>query len=236
MKKITVLLAVLTVIMIVGLMSCGSAPRIVVSEIENKGTSTGIETPEWITTYISSGVSALQAMPLYAKKYCVVGESNGPNKEFVIVWADNFSAQQRIGAMLRTTIESAYQAHETGGSSISADGSDGTLQREIDNVINAVVNVSYSGAQREADWWVLRERHDTINDTYSEEYTAYVLYTIPQQALNEQVASALATSVASDSALYDITIQMAQQIMENGLAEWLDGSADAETPQGTAAL
>jgi predicted Zn-dependent protease len=82
------------------------------------------------------------------------------------------------------------------------------------------VNVSYSGAQREADWWSLRRRYDPDNrEVYTDEYTAYVLYTVPKAELNRQVAFALENSARADSALYDITIALARDILLQGYDE-----------------
>jgi hypothetical protein len=87
--------------------------------------------------------------------------------------------------------------------------------------INSVINVSYSGAQRESDWWTLRRRYDPDDkNAFTDEYTGYVLYTIPKAEMNRQVANALETSVKADSALYEVTISMARMILESGLAKW----------------
>jgi hypothetical protein len=207
---------------------CATA-RVTVREMENKGTSMKVATPDWIKNYTANGISAVQSQNQYKDRYCIIGEESGVNKQFVLAWADNFSAQQRIGAMLRTTITSEYQAQvlgtarsSGGANSSSAQGiGSGEYGQEIDNVINAIVNVSYSGAQRDADWWSLRRRYDPDQkDVYTDEYTAYVLYTIPKAELNRQVAHALSAAISKDSVLYDITISMAQQILQNGLAYW----------------
>ena len=211
-------------IMITMAIGCGSSP-VRVTELENKGTSMGISTPDWIRFYTESGVTRLQSQSEFRDKYVVIGEETGVNRQFVLAWADNFSAQQRIGAMLRTTIASEYQARVQGVASSAgiSDGipSTGVYQQEIDSVINAIVNVSYSGAQREADWWSLSRRYDPdIKDLYTDSYTAWVMYTIPKAQLNQQVARALETSVRADSALYDITIELARQILQNGIRNW----------------
>ena len=223
-KKALMALAVITVIALLG---CASKPKVRVVELENKGTSMNISTPDWIKNYTANGISAVQALPQYKDKYCIIGEESGVNKQFVLTWADSFSAQQRIGAMLRTTIISEYQARvqgsaqSSGGATMSS--ASGEYNQEIDNVINAIVNVSYSGAQREADWWSLRRRYDPDQkNEFNDEYTAYVLYTIPKTELNRQVARALETSVKKDSALYDITIQMAKDILQSGMTNWGD--------------
>jgi hypothetical protein len=95
-----------------------------------------------------------------------------------------------------------------------------------------VVNVSYSGAQLEANWWILNRRYDPdVKDKYSDEYTAYVMYTFPKAELNRQVAHALETAVSADSALYDITIQLAKELLlegsDLGAIEPVVGSAPA---------
>ena len=223
MKILKHVLTVFSVMAILTLAGCASKPKVKVVELENKGTSVGVSTPDWIKTYTAYGISRVQAVSEFRDKYCVIGEETGVNKQFVLAWADNFSAQQRIGAMLRTTISTEYQARVQAVAQSSGLGgvSSGTYEQQIDNIINAVVNVSYSGAQREADWWSLRRRYDPDKkDVFTDEYTAYVLYTIPKSQLNQQVARALETSVSADSALYDITIGLARQILQNGISDW----------------
>ena len=222
-RTILVLMVMFVLLADIAVAAPKKRPKVVVTELENKGTSMKVATPDWIKTYTANGISKVQAG--YKDMYCIIGEETGVNKQFVLAWADNFSAQQRIGAMLRTTIASEYQARVQGsaqsvGGSSSA-SSHGSYQQQIDSVINAIVNVSYSGAQREADWWSLRRRYDPDQkDTFNDEYTAYVMYTIPKAELNRQVARALETSVSKDSALYDITIEMAKQILQSGMAAW----------------
>jgi len=226
-KKVLTVLTVLAVSAMI--FSCASKPKVKIVEMENKGTLTKTSTPDWVKVYIENGISKVQARSEFKDKYCVIGEETGVNKQFVLAWADNFSAQQRIGNMLRTNIASEYQAlvqgtaNTTGGanSTTAAGTGAGVYQQQIDSVINSVVNVSYSGAQRESDWWSLRRRYDPdTKGVFTDEYAAYVLYTIPKGEFNRQVAYALETSVKKDSALYDITIKIAQSILKNGLANW----------------
>ena len=232
-KKLIAVFSAMAVAVLV--ITCATKVKIV--ELENKGTMTNIRTPAWVTTYVEHGISRVQAQSEFRDKYVVIGEESGVNRQFVVTWADNFSAQQRIGAMLRTTIVSEYQARIQGqaqsqggpNTTTAAGDSSGEFNQRIDSIVNAVVNVSYSGAQRESDWWSLRRRHDPdVKDAYTDEYTAYVLYTIPKAEMNRQVARALETSVNADSALYQVTIDMARQILQNGLARW---GAELDAPR-----
>jgi len=228
MKIVKQALAVLSIAAIMTLAGCASKPKVMIVELENKGTAMKVSAPDWIKSYTEYGISRLQARSEFRDRYCIVGEESGVNRQFVLAWADNFSAQQRIGAMLRTTIASEYHARvqgaaqSQGGANSSGENTNsGSYEQQIESAINAIVNVSYSGAQREADWWSLRRRHDPDQkDVYTDEYTAYVLYTIPKQELNNQVARALETAVSKDSALYDITIEMARYILQSGMDNW----------------
>jgi hypothetical protein len=210
------------------LVTCVSNPQSNVTELENKGSVMGVPAPEWVKLYVGKGLSAVQARKEYQDKYCIIGEESGVNRQFVLAWADAASAQQRIGALLRTNIASRYQAAitATAAAESSAAESSAQFRQEIDNALNAVVNVSYSGAQREADWWSLRRRYDPDNkEVYTDEYTAYVLYTIPKAELNRQLALALETSASKDSTLYDITITLARDILLQGYEEGVIQSA-----------
>ena len=192
------------------LFSCASGPESNVTELENKGTILGIPAPYWVRIYLEKGVSGLQALPEFRDKYCIVGEERGVNRQFVISWADAASAAQRIASLVRTNIASRYNTAVLAENSVQ-------YQQEINNVLNAVSNVSFSGAQREADWWSLRRRYDPDNrEIFTDEYTAWVLYTIPREELNRQIAFAMETGVSGDSALYDVTIALARDILLQG--------------------
>lgn len=220
--------AVMMIALAIIISACATT-KVKVVELENKGTSMNVPTPEWIKLYTAGGIMKVQALSQFKGKYCIIGEESGTNKKFVLAWADEFSAQQRIGAMLRTQIDSLYHAKvdgddkSTGGpnSTISTGEGSGKYDQEIKNTINTVVSITYSGAQRDSDWWSLRRRYDLDQkDVFSDEYTAYVMYTIPRKILDDQVAKALESAVKKDSELYQITIDIAKQILQNGLEQW----------------
>jgi len=228
-------LATLSILVLTAVIGCSSVPKAKVGVMETKGTALGdAATPNWVRIYVSEGITGLQKLTVYRNMYCIVGEESGANKQFTNTWADNFSAQQRIGALLRTSIQSAYQATARGQaqsySVTDAVPSTGSYQQEIDNMINSIVNVSYSGAFREADWWVLTRRYDPdVKEAYIDEYTAWVLYTIPKTILNQQVADSMLTIADRDSDLYDVTIEIARSILVNGIDSWGSGAGGTGT-------
>ena len=224
MKSIKITMAAITALVLLSIIGCASKPKARIVELENKGTVYKIDTPGWVTTYIKDGISGVQRD--YKDKYCFIGEETGVNRQFVLAWAESFSSQQRIGAMVRTNIASTLQAEVNaraqsvgGANSASAAGAgSGEYRQEISNVLTVIINTPYTGAQRESDWWSLQRRYDPDQkDVFSDEYKAWVLYTIPKSQLNTQVAHALETATKKDSVLYDITIQLAKKILLNGM-------------------
>jgi tetratricopeptide (TPR) repeat protein len=205
-------------------------PKLTIVELENKGSPLQLPTPDWIKNYLANGIMGVQSQPQFKDKYCIIGEEFGTDKQAVFASADNFNPQMRLRAMLGAAIAGEYQARAAGAAS-------NDYNRQIDNVINAITNVIYNGVQREADWWILRRRYDPgQQDVYIDEYWACVLHTIPKPELNRQVARALEASVSRDSALYNITIALAQDIYNggvdlSGIGIKLKGTVFAERPK-----
>jgi hypothetical protein len=112
--------------------------------------------------------------------------------------------------MVRTNVASQLKATQKGAR-------DTGLENKIDNFVNVNVNVAYSGAQRVNDWWALVRHYDPDRkDVYKDEYEVYVFYTASKTMLNEAASNALATAASKDSDLYQITIDLARQIMLPG--------------------
>jgi hypothetical protein len=114
----------------------------------------------------------------------------------------------------------------------------GSLENAIDNYVNGVLNVSYSGAQRMGDWWRQVRQYDADRkDVYKDEYRAYVFYTVPKKTLNQAVATALETSISKDSELFDITIALSRRILLGeesfDLREGVPAASPAATSSGT---
>jgi hypothetical protein len=238
-KMLVVLSAVIAVAAILG--SCGSSPppaesppTIIVEDmaltriLRHKGSDLGInEVPAWVSAYVNKSIAGVQDLPEYKDHYAIIGEEHGVNLEFVLTWADNFDAQQQIGAMLRTTVASTFTAvargreqSSGGGNSSSSDGTgSGSYQQALNNTINTLVAATYSGARKEADYWTYTRNYDADQRSkYSDEYIAYVLYVIPKDTLNRQITAYLQENAIQNPTLAALNTSVAEEIMRNGLA------------------
>ena len=186
-----------------------------VETVEHKGTALGVQSiPPWLSEYIQrNGTRSVEALPEYKNMYVVIGESNGPSLQQVLTWANNFDAQQQVGATISTRVASIFKAHE----SLLPD--DANSRRRYDNAINTLVQAQYTGLRKESEWWV----HQKITEKGKEpetRYTAYVLYTIEKPFLNEQIRDQIKKMKdESNPELAAAFDAITAQLLEKGL-EW----------------
>ena len=221
-KQLCVLFAALAAIIVIA--GCKSsakpAPKIELDSsvktetIEHKGTGLGITTvPQWLSEYIQrNGTRSVEALPEYKNFYVIIAEERGPELQQVITWANNFNAQQQLGAMINTRIASVFKANE------SKLPDQAESRRKYDNAINTLVNASYTGAKREGDWW-LKQRITEKGKEPEVRYTDYVIYTIDKASLNEQIRTQIIKLKEDTPELSAAFDAVTAQLLEKGL-DW----------------
>ncbi|MFI3256859.1 MAG: hypothetical protein R3Y36_01000 [Spirochaetales bacterium] len=181
--------------------------------LEHKGSALGLnELPVWVETYVLEGITGLEKLPDYTDDYCFVAETTSNNINTAQAWVNGFDIPQTIARNVSTRVEGAF----SGASSGSTEGAYGTY---FENIVKTIVDVEFSGAKKENDWWVLVRRYDT-DSSYVDEYRAYVLYTIEQDLLDAQVLSAIEATeqdnvLGSDEA--EVIANVKNLIAESGL-------------------
>ncbi|MDR2476163.1 MAG: hypothetical protein LBD18_00045 [Treponema sp.] len=221
-KQLFVLLAVFAAITV--FVACKSsakpAPGIKLNSevktvtVEHKGTGLGIDSlPQWLTEYIQrNGTRSVEALPDYKNTYVVIAEERGPELQQVITWVNNFNAQQQIGATINTRVASIFKANE------NKLPDQEESRRKYDNAINTLVTASYSGARKEADWWI-KQRITEKGKEPEIRYTAYVIYTIDKSFLLEQVRAEIGKLKNENIELAAAFDAITAQLLEKGL-EW----------------
>lgn len=200
MKCIKILVPVAILLLLVG---CASKKEPEAKELkgtvktqvlEHKGTALAInELPIWVETYIQKGIPALEKMPDFTEDYCFVAEESGSNLNAVQAWVEGFNMPQLIARNISTRVEATF----SGAASGSTDGAYGTY---FEDVVKACSDITYSGARKQNDWWVLVRRFDEkTSKKYVDEYRSYILYTIEKDLLDIQVLDVIEdTAKASD--------------------------------------
>ncbi|MDR1469839.1 MAG: hypothetical protein LBT00_11155 [Spirochaetaceae bacterium] len=181
--------------------------------VEHKGTGYGInELPEWISEYLDRGVPGVESLADYKGKYCFVAEEQGPALQQLLTWVNNFNAQQQIGATINTRVASVFKANE----SLVPDNADS--QRAYSNAINTLFTATYTGARKEADWW-LKQVISNRGEPDETRYTAIALYSIDRNILNDQIAARVEELKAGNTELDAAFNAVSATILERGL-EW----------------
>jgi predicted small secreted protein len=197
----------------------GQADRItlpasaVTRTVEHKGTGYGIDQlPQWIAEYLDRGVPGVEDLGDYKGKYCIVAEEQGPALQQLLTWVNNFNAQQQIGATINTRVASVFKANE----SLVPDNVDS--KRAYSNAINTLITATYTGARKEADWWLKQ----VISDKGAPDETRYraiALYSIDRKILDSQIATKLEELKEGNPELGAAFNAVSAEILERGL-EW----------------
>jgi hypothetical protein len=141
-------------------------------------------------------------------------------------WADSFDARQQIANYLNTAVATTLQATRVGeesrqgGTDAEAAGqrTSGSVDDDIKNALSAISIAQYTGAQKEADYWVLTRTHNSDGTTI-DEYRALVLYLIDKSKLDTQAESMMGDIMKNNPALVNLATAAQAQISQNGL-EW----------------
>jgi hypothetical protein len=204
------------------LAGCASAPGAAKAEdkvirLEDKGTALDIATPKWVAVGVGQSVSALEKESDFKGNYCILANetSVGDNQlvlQQLMTWVNNFNAQQQLGATISTRVASVFKAVE------NKLPENEESRRKFSNSINTLISASYSGARKEGDWWI-KQRVESKDGSSVVRYTAYVLYTIPKDVLNEQIAAQVTKAKKDNPGLDAAFDAVTATILEKGL-EW----------------
>jgi hypothetical protein len=145
--------------------------------VEDKGSAFKIPAPEWCMTYLSGGIMAVEALPEYRGRLCVIGDASGVNMVTNVMLA-NISAGEQIGMRLASYVGDGDESLQQYVSRLSKEL---TVSQSVRWENDREPVISYGGFQLEADWWQRVRRSDPDRKgSYVDEYRVYILYTIPK--------------------------------------------------------
>jgi hypothetical protein len=152
-----------------------------IETIEHKGSALGInQLPVWVQVYVERGIPGLEALSDFDGQYCFVGEGTGTNLNALTTWVSNYNVARDIASSVSNSVNAKFVGSETG----SPQANYGSY---YETVVTTTANATYSGARKLNDWWLLTRRTEPGSKKSTDEYRAYVLYTIDRQALDQQI-------------------------------------------------
>ncbi|MDL2229002.1 hypothetical protein LJC14_02005 [Treponema sp. OttesenSCG-928-L16] len=160
--------------------------------LDHKTKALGQDVPEWVTRFISEGVTGVESMPAYKDKYVFIGEDMGSNLNALRQWATGFTVNQEMSRMVSTRVQGKFAGAAVGSP-------DDEYGRYFENVVKSVTEASFSGARKESDFWLLKRYFKADGKSVDrEEYEIYILTTI-DKALLERQLDAVLEKAESDS-------------------------------------
>ncbi len=194
-KTILVMVLVTTLIAMIG---CASKPATAGKDaqlptkgpnyvvIDHKTMALGGTIPDWLDVYMNGGsLRDIEALPKYKDVYVFVAEDQGTNLNALRQWATGFSVAQDMARLVSTRVQARFAGAAVGSP-------DDEFGRYFENVVKTAADASYSGARKEADFWVLKRYFKEDGKTVDKEvYDYYVLVTIDRELLKKQIDNVL---------------------------------------------
>ncbi|WP_304224172.1 hypothetical protein [Gracilinema caldarium] len=199
MKKIYVAMAAIAVALVaLSFAGCASQPAAQDSKaqvpakgpnyvvIDHKTMALGGSIPDWLEVYMNGGgLRDIEALPKYKDVFVFVGEDSGTNLNALRQWATGFSVAQDMARLVSTRVQARFAGAAAGSP-------DDEYGRYFENVVKTASDATYSGARKEADFWVLKRYFKDDGKTVDREvYDYYVLVTIDKETLKKQIENVL---------------------------------------------
>jgi hypothetical protein len=153
--------------------------------VDYQGAVTGSEIPAWVQAAIDFDTVSLQGLPGFEGKIAVVDYGVGQNLELVRSLVNNFNVQASVARRISNYVEANFGGEQLG------DKNSVENRSFVEEVAATFSRVEINGLAREKEYWVKLRTVDREKKTESEQYYYYVLYSIAEQTLNEQVARAM---------------------------------------------
>ena len=200
MKK-KILLAVFSFYALI-IFSCPgkTAPLIIIPETSNKkieiNYSIGLDDitdtkngkgknaiPEWLMTYNSGGIDAVEKTDQYAGKYCFVGRNKNSNFEALSKWAENYPETNAVTRLVAARIENRLNLNIA----LYPDDEYGVFYERL---IKKSFDMEYRDAVTKEIFWIKKTETTEANESFDTyEFFAFVIIdkTIMQDIIKKMI-------------------------------------------------
>jgi hypothetical protein len=187
---------------------CGStpkAPKQKTDALDWKGAALGAQIPEWVMLSLESNVH-IQCLDEFKDQYCFVVSRENPIKDQAVTWVqDAANGASEVARMVSTTVNDTAEAQE------GIKSGDAQVKQNVQQIRDSMSNANFRGLRRAGDFWTLSRNKATKN----EYYTAYSLWIIPEQDLNDQIGALWQNFIDNNTAMSEAERQIYGDIITN---------------------
>jgi hypothetical protein len=155
--------------------------------VDYKGAAIGGEVPSWVEAVVDDDFETLQSTPSFKDKGLlpVVAVERGKNLDLLKSWANNFSVQSQISRAIQNKVSAEFGGNQEGDKNTEENAN------FVKELVATFSRTNISGLKKEKDYWVKLKIRDNHKKTEEETYEYYVLYSINQKTLQEQIDIAM---------------------------------------------
>jgi hypothetical protein len=147
--------------------------------INHQDAAAGKDIPEWVDLFLEQGAGAVEGMEAFSGRYVFIGVNRGNNSKALAQWAEAFTAAQDFPRLAAVRIEQRLIR----AASLYPDDEYGEF---FETLVKNASDAAYSGAVKEADFWILRRLHEDSSPR-REQYDFFILVTIEKTLFQAQV-------------------------------------------------
>jgi hypothetical protein len=160
--------------------------------VDYKGSEFQANPPKWITAYIDGGIPAVEKLPEFSGKYCIIFEMDAENKDSVMLMIANFRAANEIAGRISTRVQSRFAGAQVGDQK--------TLETYMESVVKVAREATVSGFFQDGEMWTQLQ---TFKPGAKKEpdkviFRGYQLWTIDKDLLKQQIDKILDSTAANE--------------------------------------
>jgi len=149
--------------------------------IDYKGSEFGMAAADWMQAYVKDGVEAVEKLPKYEDKVCIVVEAEGKSKDGVLLALSNLQAPVQIAGAISTRVQQRFAGAQVGDKD--------KIESYMENVVKVAREATFSGLFQDGETWVQLQyfKPGPKKQPDYQIFRAYQLWTIDRDALVEQI-------------------------------------------------
>jgi hypothetical protein len=149
--------------------------------IDYKTKDSGGTIPQWVPIYEDTGVQGVERLREYQDKYIFISKNSGTKFQTLQQWVSNFRVSHDFARMVSARLQdrlilqaSSYPDYEYG--------------EFFERTVKASSDAEYSGAAKEADFWIKKQYFKEDGITVDREvYDFFILVSIDKTTLKSQL-------------------------------------------------
>jgi len=145
--------------------------------LDYKNKDSGNAIPEWVNSYLDSGLRGVETLKAYQDSYAFVKKNEGNHFNALQLWKANFSAELDFPRLAAARIEARF----------SVPYPDEEYGAFYEGLIRAASDATWTGAATKDDFWLRKKYHPNETEGEQENWEFLILVTMEKSIFSSQL-------------------------------------------------